>query len=936
MSVAASLALPGAGISSASAAPDYGDYQVVYEVNDFSFLGNTTAYPNAIYQNCVDFIQYPGGVSTNEKILANQCTLKQALTQANGNGKETLITIDADQLENDYDVGCFTSTSTKCGQAYRNPVGAPVINLTGITADSQLMCDGSTRRCGSYDVEAEKAAFEVYTANNGNFITIDFQGMLGISTWKDSSPYYSTIAITSSQVKLLNINGIHSNETAIMIPAVSGRATGDIEIGFGSTENYLNTEVLAGAVEGGWGWAQGNWSTERFLVIQGEHAPAGYTDNSIYLHEWSIGHLYGIDAVNGYGILFSGANVTGFKAEAIEVYSGVSGSCIESDISGCYTSGFYANGTVTLTNMVVDGMWVVGSRSARLPVALAGSGVTINTATFKDLSMSDLRANSVMDFKDATVTALTLTGTNPTTLGYYSYVIADNSVTTTNILNFAGAKVNNLVIEKTAFERGNTTAPCFNFEGAVVNGITVSGNSFRNNTCGTYGVFNFHSATPATTVTKPVAFTNNKFETNIGAQGIINFYQSTGMWLKITGNTFKENYTSSQAGGTNPAWGGQLVLGASGYYLDANSAHGSIVDSNEFTNYADTTIYVQTAIFWRGDVDNASKWGSAKQSNLQITGNTFKGYTGTAIYLRDVGGVLVRYNTFLASNAHAAKGSAYPYFADENINPSANPANSAPRFLLNVTYANQEALPWTMEPGFADSAGYKVSQYQCQATISVDLGINTVTPQIVDYYASANEGIPGTPLKSVTYTVATSLAGMEVSFKLTDVAGKYIRTQVHYQDSNGVWQSSQFSTAALIPNLQCVTPSFTITKKAYSDAQMTIEIPDGGEVSEGQTVYWKYSVTNKLLLPNENLPVIVSDDHYTGKFAPVICTLSVPPGETVSSCTFSQTVTAEDGAGGGIIIRPDPPIATAEPMEPSATSVPTASATTIEPSEVKV
>jgi hypothetical protein len=269
---------------------------------------------------------------------------------------------------------------------------------------------------------------------------------------------------------------------------------------------------------------------------------------------------------------------------------------------------------------------------------------------------------------------------------------------------------------------------------------------------------------------------------------------------------------------------------------------------------------------------------------MQITRNSFSGYTGAAIYLHDTGGVRVQYNTFAASNAHAPAGSSHPYFVGEDTNPGTAPANAAPRYLLNAGYSNQDAKPWNTDP---DAAKVTLSLYQCWVSVAFNRSNTPPVPYVVDVYASTDGAVPGTPVYSQTVTVS-SVTGSEFRLPLDQVRGMYIRTQVTTL-VDGVYQSSQFSTAALVPNVGCEAPDYSIDKQAFSDSGLTNELPDGAMVADGAQVYWLYSVTNHRTDLGENLVVRVTDDHQTAVAGGEICEVAVPPGQTVT-CTWHQPV----------------------------------------------
>ncbi|MDR1825651.1 MAG: hypothetical protein LBR27_10075 [Bifidobacteriaceae bacterium] len=858
------------GALEAQAALDYKAYNRVYEVNDFSFNGNTTAgYPNSTTLNCVDMVAHPLGSNT---VGDNQCTFKEALRLANGGLDNVLITIDVRQLTLDYKTnGCFQAKSTACGGAYVTKTNAPVINLTKITS-SNLMCDASNRVCGDYDAEDGRAAYEVYTSGS---ITVDFQDLLGIATWEDGAPYYTTIYISSNNVKLLHINGVHSNETAIML----ADGVTNIEIGYGSTENYLMTDTFPWSAAG-WGWKLGFWGTERFLVIPGTHA-LGQT--GINLHDWASGHLYD-GAYSGYSVLLQKATVEGMTIKNFRVYAGLSGGCTEADQSGCATSAVWADGETTLTKTTIDGLVQTGGRSTRLPIDIHGSNMTINGMVIKNSVFTDQRGTS-LDFNQATVTGLQIIGDEPGKGGtYQSQITGDASTTNYSIMDFTSAKLTSLTISNTLMKSLKTSEPCLRFEGATVSGVTFSGNRFESLTTTSYGIVSFHNTTQASNATAAVKFSGNTFYGNAGGKGIVTLYRQTGFWLDFQNNTFDSNYTTLQDGGADPVYGGHLVLGRSGYYYDTNPAHGSLVKGNTFINTSETTTYKQAAIFWKGDLDS-TKWNTVRQSNLQILSNTFKGYSGTSIYLRDVGGVRVQYNTFLASNAHVAAGSTYPYFVGEDTNPGLSPAHGAPRYILNAGYANKDVKAWNVD---TNASTVKVSQYGCSAQVSFKVnGTTPPVPYVVDVYASADESVAGTPIYSRTIT-DSSIGGIAFTFPLGQVAGKYLRTQVTSL-VDGVYQSSQFGTAALIPITTCEVPNYSITKQAYTDSKLGHQIPAGSTVNEGTDVYWVYSVTNHRTDLAENLVVVVTDAKLDDSHGNQVCQLNVAPGAT-ESCTWHQPV----------------------------------------------
>jgi hypothetical protein len=862
---AASFTIPLLANTASADALTYSDYDLVYEINDFSVRGNA-AYPNSATLNCVD--QKPG-----LSLAANHCTFKQALTQANGTSAKVLITVDATQLNNDFDAGCFRNGSTECGSAYGNKGNAPVIDLTKIEA-KDLMCDGTTRKCGDYDAEDDRGAFEIYTSGS---ITVDFQGLLGIGTWEDGVTFYTTIGITSSNVKLLHINGLHSNETAIMI----ADGANNIEIGYGSTD--ANDATNSYPWSSRWrGWTLGHYSTERFLVIHGSHT-------NINLHDWAAGHIYdGTIYVDGYGIIFNDkSSVEGMQVSNYVVASGTSGSCTGSSAAGCTTSGIYAKGTVALTKLTITGMKVNASSGTRPPIVLAGADVKINTMTIKNSDFSALAAGSVMDFNSATVTGLEITGDKPSA-GVYASKFATSTTTSKDYMfNFKSAKVTGLVISNSSFQGFVNSNPAITFDSATLNGVSIASNKFESMKSTSYGIIGFHAATQAAAATKAVSLDSNIFLGNTGAQAIVSLYRGIGLWFEFTGNTMDSNVTTSEDATTDPHYGGHLNLGRDGstsYVFD--TAHTSKVSGNTFINTSETTSKKQVAIFWDGSVDTDSRWTAAKNSNLQITGNSFTGYTGTGIYLHDTGGVRVQWNTFAASNAHAAKGSSHPYFVGEDTNPGSTPAHTAPRFLLNASYANKEAKAWNADPS-ASSVTY--SQYKCSATARFQRSSSTVPlPYVIDVYASADEGVPGTPIYSLTVTNST-VSGQDFTFSLDEVRGKYLRTQVtSYAD--GVYQSSQFSTAAYIPNVACEQPDYTVTKTAYADAALTQRIAAGSAVKDGHDVYWQYAVTNNRADVAEPLIVTVDDDHHTDHH--FICQVTLGPGET-QTCSWHQEVHPE-------------------------------------------
>jgi hypothetical protein len=843
---------------------NYSDYDVVYEINDFSLTGNST-YPNSASLNCVD--------KNTLSLATNHCTFKQALTQSNGTTGNTLITVDAGQMDNDYTAGCFISGSTKCNKAYGNQANAPVINISKV---SSYMCDGSTRKCGTYDTEADKAVFEIYTRGS---TTVDFQGKLGISTW-DDSPYYSTIGITSSSVKLLHVNGIHSSETVIMITS----GVTDVEIGYGSCDSYDMTNSYKWSA--GWvGWKQNNYATERFLVIHGSHS-AGTT--GIYLHDWAVGHLYDGAGNSGYGVILqTNSNTENLRLENYVVASGTSGgSCDTGGVAGCTTTGLFNNGAATLSKSSITGMQVTHSRGSRSPIILSGSNMTINGLTISNSRFNDLSSNAVMDFNYATVNNLTITGDEPKNDTYYSQFVTTNTTAKDYAINFNYAKVTGLSIKNSLWQKLPTNYATFQLTYATVSGATISGNKFESLKVGSsgYGVFSFYYATQASGATAPVKFDKNTFLNNVGEKGIVNFHRAAGFWVEFTDNTMTGNYTTTYTSVSDPTWGGQLTFGEGGAYpLDSNTAHVSKITGNTFTNTTNSTTYKQNAIFWRGNVTSSSNWDSKKNSNLQITGNTFAGYTGVSIYLRSVGGVRVQNNEFKASNAHVAAGSSHPYFSGEQTDPAANPAHGAPRYLLNGSYANQEVKPWLVN---TDPTKLTYSQYECWAAVYFERMQSMPVPYVVDIYASSDEGIPGDPIVSRTVTEASTSA-MQFKLPLDQVAGKYLRTQVTSY-ANGVYQSSQFGTGALVPNLQCVAPDYTITKQGYTDSSLKKEIPSGDATDDGTDVYWKYTVKNNRLDVAEPLKVTVRDDRNTDPKA-TVCLVELDPGQS-KTCTWHQVI----------------------------------------------
>ncbi|MDR1790959.1 MAG: hypothetical protein LBR20_04790 [Propionibacteriaceae bacterium] len=886
---------------SQAAAPDYAQFQVVYQINDFSYKGNP-GYPASSTIYCVDFNQYP---NDNDPSGKNQCTLRQALTQTYNTSIKTLITIDVKQFANDYKTeGCFASNAKTCQGAYRNTAGAPAININP-TANSDLMCTeaATTPTCGDYDAEDGRSAYDIATAFTSAtaWLEIDFQGQLGISTWNDAI-YYSTFYMRGSQVKVKNINGLHATETDIII----GPGATDLEFINGTSEVYLATDSFKWS--DGWpSWRYNYYAPERFMVIQGSHAK-GRMNIGIRVENWATGHLYSASVVNGYGIVFDSASVSDMTIDNFHVYSGLSGSCATNDTSSCYNSGIYATGTTRLTNITVSNSRFDKFKLDMLPINLASANTSVDGLTLSNNyfgSSADTSVYSIISFASATVQNVTMTSNtfentkvSVSAINLASAKVAtltmtsntmQNITATGSAVNFGSATVSDLSMTSNIFQVITTTVAGINFGSAAITNITMTSNTFEKITTSANSIISFLTATNNTEKNSKVTLTSNRFLSNVGYTSIVGFYNATAFWYEITLNTFDSNYITIAEAATSPNYGGQLIVGTRGYFLDAN--HTSLIKGNTFTNTTASTPVNQTAIFWKGGVINDTTWTSTPDSHLQILGNTFKNYTGPAIYLRYTGGVRVQYNQFYESNAHAAKGSEHPYFQGENVNPdTANAFNSA-RYLVLDGQANKQVYTWNASAEV--EAAY--SQYACWAQVEfLRVSSTTPVPYVIDVYASETEGVLGQPIASQVIKDTTT-AGMDFTFLLKDVAGKYLRTQVtSYADK--VYQSSQYSTAVYVPDVKCAKPAYTVVKKAYTDSNYRVEIPVDAVLRDGDAVYWEYTVTNQSTSIPESLIVNVTDDHMPTSQDPnqVVCSVAVAPGGS-TTCRWSGRVYPEAG-----------------------------------------
>lgn len=140
---------------------------------------------------------------------------------------------------------------------------------------------------------------------------------------------------------------------------------------------------------------------------------------------------------------------------------------------------------------------------------------------------------------------------------------------------------------------------------------------------------------------------------------------------------------------------------------------------------------------------------------------------------------------------------------------------------------------------------------------------------------------PSATLTGVSFggVPGTGLSGSGTSYTVTTPARAPGLVDVVFSYSDG---STKTLTGAytFIPQ-----PSMSIDKRAFSDAARTQEITDFSVVDQGQTVYWRYTVTNTGQAALTN--VVVTDD----KLSPTtVCTIASLAVGASTSCTASGAV----------------------------------------------
>jgi hypothetical protein len=276
-----------------------------------------------------------------------------------------------------------------------------------------------------------------------------------------------------------------------------------------------------------------------------------------------------------------------------------------------------------------------------------------------------------------------------------------------------------------------------------------------------------------------------------------------------------------------------------------------------------------------------------RSSNLSITDNHLSGFDRSTIRIGAQGLTEIRRNTF--SNVSSQTTGSAEEYTDGN--------DRTDGFMVhNRSGSNRQIRPWIPQ------AYYAVND-KCQMTVLVQKGVNgnndaslDPNPVTLDFFAtSTNDAelfVGSVPVGSLTAT-----GFVQVTLDVTPLSGKSgmkLRIQTSEQRTSGedtYFGSSQFSRWMDLEKIECKSPDPTILKEGFVEGENgRVKVEPESTLKYGQTVFWKYTVTNPGSQP---VDVTVRDSMKTQDDG-VVCSITVP-GNTTMACDeeWSQTMSPE-------------------------------------------
>jgi hypothetical protein len=547
------------------------------------------------------------------------------------------------------------------------------------------------------------------------------------------------------------------------------------------------------------------------------------TSTGVALTNSEIGHIY-----HGGGALYflNEANVTDLLVENTYFYNegSTASTCNSGGSAGCVAPVFKNDGSyATLTNPVIRNNRFSGFGSAptRLPWDLHGSHVTIGGLLFQ--------GNQFLN--NGTQTG----GSGPNSLlDFSSATVTDstfknNTYGTYNDADPAGSmsKTNDSVVS---------------FASATLTDVTFTDETFANFTIGSSNAaLNFSGSNLNRVIVKDSVFQQLRIgHTSTSAVLILPYNQVLLGPVTISGNTFVNTIDGT--------------LDGTALYSDQGSM----------------------AIRWYGNTTTAT-W-----SGMTISENRFAGFTAS-ISLQRTGAVWLDRNLFYRSSGHQGSGIGE---AEESVTYNNSVATAL--MISNDTNANRLIRPWY--PTVEDVTF--VHRLNC--TQSITLQPNTAGnqpnyPAQYTIYWTAGE----TAERIVASGTLISATPVTVDLPYEAIRDGKIRVQITspYQYPGtiaapaGAGESSQLSRWAVVPEMLCITPEFTLTKTAYADDDHTTELEDAAIIVSGTTVYWVYEVTSQTEV---DLPFTLRDDQKSADNG-IVCSISVPRWGT-ATCGWSQDI----------------------------------------------
>jgi hypothetical protein len=658
-----------------------------------------------------------------------------------------------------------------------------------------------------------------------------------------------------------------------------------------------------------------NWNTERLVWIRGG------ADN-ITVKNYTVGHLYHDDSYSGAIVMRSPTlsqeiPIVGTTISNVTVDNTSTGnSCGTSSAAGCASLG------LVISNTTVQGLTVENSRFTYAAGITIDDISAVNNFTVANSEFSESSGISIKDVP--AVSGLAVNGSkfsNSSELSIDDCHVTDWQVENSSFASSSPVSIKDGVISNWVVGNSNfANASGISIDGDSVTDWQVENSSFANAS----GISSSGADVTRLTVTQSrfsdssplhllasglttrvqlhsIKVDNSDFESSSGIRlrrafftglevldsrfsyftsgaEVIDVADGIGAnpQLDIRGNTFKNI-------GSGTAAGDAVIRLPEGQTMGAASH----ISGNVFDN-SDSALTQGYAINYDAGISSNN---STTASNLFIEDNYFDGYTKVGVKLEGTGTATVRRNTFGVNHANAYQNTSKPTTENEETADS----NKASMFQNHDKTANRKILTWY--PKRAEVVN------GCQ--LAVDLlkpvsGNLPSEPVTIDFYYTAGTTAEEY-LGSVDVESPEASGGKNVIVpNLPSRADGYIRVQTQGYSAAGQPESSQYSRTVALPKddlSACAITGAAIELRAWRgvgadstydgivNGGLAQEIPAGGPLAPGETVWFTYTVRNTgtVLLQQ----VVVKD-----QFADPVCIIaSIKAGEE-AGCSASRPVPA--------------------------------------------